>query len=125
MTQVEKILLVEDHPLVRAGCRRVLRAIRATVLEATTGAAALRINRDEQPNIIFLDISLPDINGADMLEKLRTENVGVQVIILRCTKISRLPGDLSDAEHRLMSPRVIARSVCFVRSSGSARGPLS
>lgn len=82
MTRADKIMLVEDHPLVRAGCRRVLRTIRATVLEATTGAAALRINRDEQPNIIFLDISLPDINGADILERLRAENVGVQVIIL-------------------------------------------
>jgi two-component system invasion response regulator UvrY len=82
MTQVEKILLVEDHPLVRAGCRRVLRAIRAIVLEATTGAAALRINRDEQPAIIFLDISLPDTNGADMLERLRAENVSGRVIIL-------------------------------------------
>jgi two-component system invasion response regulator UvrY len=82
MTQVEKILLVEDHPLVRAGCRRVLHAIRSTVLEATTGAAALRINRDDRPNIIFLDISLPDTNGADMLERLRAENYGVQVIIL-------------------------------------------
>jgi two-component system invasion response regulator UvrY len=82
MTQADKILLVEDHPLVRAGCRRVLRVIRATVLEATTGAAALQINRDEQPNIVFLDISLPDTNGADILDRLRAENVGVQVIIL-------------------------------------------
>jgi two-component system, NarL family, invasion response regulator UvrY len=82
MTQVESILLVDNHPLVRAGCQRVLRAIRARVVEATTAATAIRINRDERPKIIFLDISLPDANGTDILERLLAENVGVQVIIL-------------------------------------------
>jgi two-component system, NarL family, invasion response regulator UvrY len=82
MMSVNKVLLIDDHPLVRAGCRRMLRVIRATVLEATTGAAALQINREEQPNIIFLDISLPDINGTDMLDRLRAENVGARVIVL-------------------------------------------
>ena len=81
MIRVNKVFLVEDHPLVRAGCQRVLHAIRATVPEAATGGAALRINRGEQPNII-LDISLPDINGADMLDSLRADNAGAHVIIL-------------------------------------------
>ena len=79
---VEKILLVEDHPLVRAGCHRVLRSTGATVIDATTGAAALKLNRELQPDIIFLDISLPDINGADMLDQLMAENQATRVIVL-------------------------------------------
>ena len=82
MTAFEKVRLVDDHPLVRAGCRQVLRAMRATVLEATTGMAALRINRDEQPDLILLDISLPDMNGADALGRLRAENPRARVIML-------------------------------------------
>jgi two-component system, NarL family, invasion response regulator UvrY len=82
MTHIAKILLIEDHALIRAGCRRVLRATGAMVLEAVTGAEGLQINREQRPDIVFLDISLPDVNGATLLERLRADSANVHVIML-------------------------------------------
>ncbi len=82
MTGIGKILLIEDHPLVRSGCRRVLRSTGAVILEAVNGAAGLRIGRDEQPDIVFLDINLPDISGAVVLDGLLADCVGTRVILL-------------------------------------------
>jgi two-component system invasion response regulator UvrY len=80
--KIGKILLIEDHPLVRAGCCRVLRSTGAVVFEAATGTEGRRLNREEQPDIVFLDISLPDVNGADMLGGLRADSAGTRVIFL-------------------------------------------
>jgi two-component system, NarL family, invasion response regulator UvrY len=66
-----RILLIEDHPIVRAGCRRLLQTKDdVEVQEAATAVDGLRIVREFTPDIIVLDLNLPDVNGMSLLAPL-------------------------------------------------------
>lgn len=77
-----KVLLIEDHPIVRAGCRRLL-AERpgAQVIEAETGEAGLSTAATEQPDLVILDLNLPDTRGLDVLKVLRARADPPRVIV--------------------------------------------
>ncbi len=78
-----KLLLIEDHPIVRAGCLRVLQQREGLqVLEAETAARGLALTRAEQPDMIVLDLNLPDRRGLDVLAELHTEWPSIGVIVL-------------------------------------------
>jgi two-component system, NarL family, invasion response regulator UvrY len=82
MTSTIKVLMIDDHPIVRDGCRQVFaRRSDIDLHEAESAAAGLAANRDIKPDIIILDVGLGDGNGLDMIPALRTENEGAQIII--------------------------------------------
>ena len=60
-----RILLVDDHDLIRRNIRRLLEADAdfELVAEATTGLKAIAQSSEQQPDVILLDISLPELNG--------------------------------------------------------------
>ena len=65
------VLLVDDHDAFRASARELLeRAGYDVVAEAATGGAALVEAETTQPQIILLDVQLPDINGFDLVDDL-------------------------------------------------------
>ncbi len=66
-----EILVVDDEPSVRNIVRRVLEADGLRVLEAQDGTAALRLCDQCQPHAIILDISMPELNGFQILERIR------------------------------------------------------
>lgn len=77
------ILLVEDHPIVRDGLKRLLSAIpAAAVREETTGRGALAAVRDRRPDLMILDLNLPDIGGLDVLGRLKREHPALPVLVL-------------------------------------------
>lgn len=80
-----KILLIEDHPIVRAGCRRLLQdhadAAAFDVIEASTGAEAVALNAAALPDIAVLDLHLPDMPGMDVLRLLRKQTPRLGVIV--------------------------------------------
>lgn len=66
-----RILLIEDHPIVRAACRSMLQTKSgAEIVEAATATDGLNIALDSLPDIIILDLKLPDANGLDLLATL-------------------------------------------------------
>jgi len=67
----EKILIVEDNPENMRLLEMVLRAKNYTLLKATDGEEALDIALREQPDLIIMDIRLPEINGLEVTRKLR------------------------------------------------------
>lgn len=68
-----KVLIVDDHPIVRAGLRRLLAEVPATdVREAANGREALSIFREHQPTLVILDLNLPGIGGLEVLTRLRS-----------------------------------------------------
>ncbi len=71
MSGVVSILLVEDHPIVRAGCQRLLQE-RAdiTVTEAHSAAEGLRLCREITPDLVILDLGLPDSRGLNALQRM-------------------------------------------------------
>ncbi len=63
-----KVLVIEDHPIVWDGCQRILsRRADMLVKEAVSAAAGLALNRDFIPDVILLDVGLPDASGFDII----------------------------------------------------------
>lgn len=82
-----QILIVEDHPTMREAMRMVLEHEGFAIREAADGAAALSMVRQQQPDLVFLDLNIPGTSGADVLRELKgdQETRGVRVIIVTAT----------------------------------------
>jgi DNA-binding NtrC family response regulator len=78
----DKILIIDDQPSVRFGLRRLLEAEGYRVLEAETGNQALPIVTENSPQLILLDLHLPDIDGIELLPRIKAIDDDVPVIIL-------------------------------------------
>ena len=77
-----RILLIEDHPIVRAGCRRLLESLDgAEVGEAASAKDGLRIGRKFLPHIVILDLKLPDASGLDLIALLLSIDPTPKVIV--------------------------------------------
>jgi two-component system, NarL family, invasion response regulator UvrY len=78
-----KILVIEDHPIVRDGCQRMFnRRTDVEMIEASTATDGLALNKTFRPDVIVLDIGLPDASGFDILPKLIAENKKTAIIVL-------------------------------------------
>lgn len=78
-----KVLLVDDHAIVRDGLKRLLADLDGgVVLEAETGRAALALARSERPEVVILDLNLPDLGGLEVLGRLLREDKAVRVLVL-------------------------------------------
>ncbi len=76
------VLVVDDNETARALFRRLLTRRGYVVYEAADGAAALEQTAFEQPDLILLDLRLPDIDGAEVLRQLRIEHDAEELPIL-------------------------------------------
>lgn len=74
------ILLVEDDDAIRSGLSRALAAEGVAVIAVATGVEALRSVQADQPDLVLLDLGLPDLDGSDVLAVLRASSQ-VPVII--------------------------------------------
>jgi DNA-binding NarL/FixJ family response regulator len=79
-----RIALADDHPIFRAGVRSLIEDEDGinVVAEASGGAQALRIVADSRPDIIVLDVSMPDLNGIAAVRQMRKLDYGTRAIIL-------------------------------------------
>jgi len=78
------IAVAEDHPLTLAGVRAVLTAHPSLsfVGEAMTGAAAIELHARAKPDILLVDLLLPDMTGADVVRAVRATDPEARVIVL-------------------------------------------
>ncbi len=76
-----RILVVDDEPQILRFLGTSLKAHGYEVLEAATGGEGVELARQEQPDLIILDLGLPDIDGTDVLAQVR-EMSSVPVIVL-------------------------------------------
>jgi two-component system KDP operon response regulator KdpE len=81
MTDTARVLVVDDEPQILRFLRASLGASGFEVIEADTGAAALRRAAADAPEIIVLDLGLPDMDGKDVIRALR-EWSEVPIIVL-------------------------------------------
>jgi DNA-binding response OmpR family regulator len=82
-----KILLVEDEPVLRRVIARNLDARGAQVIEAETTQQAIDL-LSEGPDLILLDINLPDRSGWDVLRHLRTTGKSIPTVIVSAVRVS-------------------------------------
>jgi DNA-binding NarL/FixJ family response regulator len=73
MPRDKTILIVDDHPVFREGLKSILsRAPRCRVVaEAGDGRQALELAREIKPDLVLLDLSLPDVSGVQLIEDIR------------------------------------------------------
>jgi two-component system cell cycle response regulator len=67
------VLLVEDSTAIRALVRKMLAAGGHTVVEAAGGAAALAACRQQQPDVVLLDVEMPEMSGWDVLAAMKAD----------------------------------------------------
>lgn len=78
-----KILIIDDHPVVRAGIRRLLTTEAGIeVHEASSGREALSIFREQCPTLVILDLNLPGLGGLEVLARLKALDPDAQVLVL-------------------------------------------
>ena len=79
-----RVLLVDDHQLVRAGIRALLDNLPdvEVVAEASDGREAARLARNLTPDIVLTDIAMPGLNGLEATAKIRKSCPGVRTIVL-------------------------------------------
>ncbi len=78
------VLVADDHTLVRAGIRSLLEKLPGVVVvaEASDGREILRLVAEHQPEIILMDIAMPDLNGLEATRLLTETHPNIRVIIL-------------------------------------------
>ncbi|MCA9913427.1 MAG: response regulator transcription factor, partial [Anaerolineae bacterium] len=78
------ILLVDDHKVLRDGLRMVLEseADIEVVGDVGTGTEAVLSARMLQPDVIVMDLSLPDMSGLDAIKAIRQENGRSRIVVL-------------------------------------------
>lgn len=76
-------LIVDDEPLARDGLRMLLRedAKVSHVFEAKNGREAVDVIRNEQPNIVFLDVQMPEMDGFDVLKEVGVDTIPAVVFV--------------------------------------------
>ena len=79
-----KVLLVDDHRLVLGGLRLQLKAVPdvEVVGEAVCGSEALERARELSPDLVVLDMHLPDMNGKELARKLLAEHPRLKILVL-------------------------------------------
>jgi signal transduction histidine kinase len=91
------LLNVDDDDAARYVKSRILKLAGFEVLEAASGAAAMRLIHERPPDLVLLDVKLPDVNGRDLAAQIKSEPSTSQIVVLQ-TSASHI-----DMRHRVMS----------------------
>lgn len=108
-----RVVLVEDHGIVRAGVEAVIGTIEGFRLVGTveSGGAAMPAIANLHPDVVILDVHLPDISGLEVLRRLRAQAAEVAVLILTS----------SDSDHTVSQAFALgARGYCLKREGTEA-----
>ena len=129
MSSQPTILIVDDEPPIRRFLRTSLVAQDYRVVEADTGTAALARIADEHPDLIVLDLGLPDIDGMEFLRRLRggsRPETPVVILTARDSLEDRINGLNAGADDYVIKPfdlaELDARLRAVLRRPGPRRG---
>jgi DNA-binding response OmpR family regulator len=121
-----RVLVVEDDASIMLGLRINLEAEGYVVLSAEDGEKGLAMAREEQPDLLILDVMLPKLNGFQVLQTLRREGRAMPIIVLsaRTAEMDKVTGLELGAEDYVAKPFSLAELLARVRAA-LRRGPRS
>ena len=104
--QSRRVLIVEDEPDMVRGLRDALRFEGFDVAAATTGVEGIELARSSRPNLIILDLMLPDINGYQVCQQVRQFDPHVPIIVLsaRSMEADKIRGLEAGADDYVTKP---------------------
>jgi DNA-binding NarL/FixJ family response regulator len=84
MSSQIKVLIADDHQMMRAGLRALLeqRPDVKVIAEAGDGRAAVRLAREHSPDVVVMDINMPDLNGVEATRQICADGKGPKIIAL-------------------------------------------
>jgi DNA-binding NarL/FixJ family response regulator len=94
-----RILVADDHDLVRRGVKTVLLSHPGWEVcgEATTGREAVTKSKELEPDVVILDIGMPDLNGLEAARRIRTASANTEILILSMHHSDQLIREIVDA----------------------------
>ena len=118
-----EILVVDDDPDIRTLVRTLLERAGATVHEASDGRSALREFHARRPDLVVLDVSMPELDGWEVLERIRDlSDVPVIMLTARGQELERVRGLQGGADDYVVKPfgrqELIARVQALLRRAG-------
>jgi two-component system OmpR family response regulator len=120
-----RVLVVDDEPNIAELLRMALRYEGWDVQVALTGGQAVRTAREQGPDVVVLDMMLPDFDGMEVLRRLRTEQSDVPVLFLtaRDAVEDRVAGLTAGGDDYVTKPfsleEVVARLRALMRRAGA------
>jgi two-component system, OmpR family, response regulator len=101
-----ELLVVDDEPFLRDAVAASLRFLGFSVTTEDTGSAALRLARDRPFDLVVLDVMLPDLDGFEIVRRLRADGCAVPVIFLtaRDTQADKVTGLTIGGDDYLTKP---------------------
>jgi DNA-binding response OmpR family regulator len=123
--QGARILVVDDDADVRGLVRELLERAGALVREATDGRQALRVLYDVRPDVIVLDVNMPELDGWQTLERIRDlTEVPVLMLTAHDTEMEKVRGLQAGADDYVTKPfgrqELLARVSALLRRAGVA-----
>lgn len=105
-TPAAVVLVVDDEPMIRWSIEQTLTAAGYQVLGAATGAEGLALIEKVHPDLVFLDVHLPDANGLSLIERIKSDGARIAVIVMTAYEDERTASDARSrgADHFLGKP---------------------
>ncbi len=123
------VVIVDDHPVVRAGMRTVLDAAAdiTVVAEGASGADALRLVSQHRPDVLVLDVNLPDVSGVEVARRLRDDGAISAILVLTVHDDSQTVFGLLDggATGYVLKDEALETLVSAVRAAAQGQSWLS
>jgi two-component system, OmpR family, KDP operon response regulator KdpE len=111
-----KILIVDDEPEIRRFLRASLKLYNHTIIEAETGTEALSRTYEEKPDLVILDLGLPDIDGVDVTQQIRAmSNVPIIILSVRSSETDKIQALDAGADDYLTKPFSVGELLARVR----------
>ena len=105
---IRKVLVVDDSAAELSNIKSIIAATGCTVLSATNGKEALAIAKIEKPDIIFMDIIMPDMDGYEATRRLSndadTKNIPIVFVSSKRQKADRLWGQMQGGKGYVTKP---------------------
>ncbi|HEX6762755.1 MAG TPA: response regulator transcription factor [Gaiellaceae bacterium] len=125
MSRAARILVVDDDADIRLLLRELLERARFDVDEAASGKAALKALHDAPPALVLLDVSMPELDGYQTLERIRDlSRVPVIMLTARSNELEKVRGLTAGADDYVAKPfgrqELLARVQALLRRAGDS-----
>jgi signal transduction histidine kinase len=128
---LDRVLIIDDNEIERYALRQFLSTSRYEVIEATGGYDGLRLARQAQPDVIFLDLMMPDVHGFEVLKMLKAieDTRRIPVVLFTSQRLEGEERERAAQADALLMKNVLSRDtvtstmhrVCGVPENDHAR----